>query len=57
MDAPILHEVLHSDLKRDMGVWPRASNSSDDEEHQKGLPLFERYSFLSPGKSFSSSTL
>jgi hypothetical protein len=52
MDAPILHEVLHSDLKRDTGVWPRASNSSDHEEHQKGLPLFERYSFLSPGESF-----
>jgi hypothetical protein len=49
MDSPILHEVLHSDLKRDVGVYPR--NSSSEDEHQKGLPLFERYSFLSPGKS------
>jgi len=46
MDSPILHEVLHSDLKRDVGVYPR--NSSSEDEHQKGLPLFERYSFLSP---------
>lgn len=38
---------LHTDLKRDLELHSRQSN---DEDAQAGLPLFERYMFLSPRK-------
>ena len=53
MDEPILH-MPHSDLKRDEEMYKRlvenrASDNSSDNA-QDGLPLFEKYQFLSPGK-------
>ena len=48
--------ALHTDLKRDVAGpnLRRASsnNTSSDEDStmQAGLPLFETYQFLSPGK-------
>ena len=49
MDEPY-PSVLHTDLKRDTGLHGRQSNDSDDHM-QDGLPLFEKYQFLSPRKS------
>ncbi|KAK4951915.1 hypothetical protein LTR10_009835 [Elasticomyces elasticus] len=46
MDEP--YPTLHTDLKRDTRTYHvRASNSSV-ENPQSGLPLFEKYQFLSP---------
>ncbi|KAK3629444.1 hypothetical protein LTR56_016515 [Elasticomyces elasticus] len=46
MDEP--YPTLHTDLKRDTRTYHvRASNSSA-ENPQSGLPLFEKYQFLSP---------
>ncbi|KAK4898826.1 hypothetical protein LTR27_003557 [Elasticomyces elasticus] len=46
MDEP--YPTLHTDLKRDTRTYHvRASNSST-ENPQSGLPLFEKYQFLSP---------
>ena len=39
---------LHIDLKRDLEHHAR---QSDDANPQDGLPLFEKYQFLSPRKS------
>lgn len=46
MDEPY-PEALHTDLKRDTDL-PR--RQTDDEDMQAGLPLFEKYQFLSPRK-------
>ncbi len=43
MDEPY-PEALHTDLKRD--TYPRRRQS--DDNMQAGLPLFEKYQFLSP---------
>lgn len=46
MDEPY-PSAMHQDLKRDIEYSPlKSSNSS----MQDGLPLFEKYQFLSPGK-------
>lgn len=45
MDDPY-PSSMHTDLKRD--VYPRADDSNNDM--QAGLPLFEKYQFLTPGK-------
>jgi len=47
MDEPAGAAAMHLDLKREMEAQPYGSRNST--EHQKGLPLFERYQFLSPG--------
>ncbi|WPH03065.1 Hypothetical protein R9X50_00593900 [Acrodontium crateriforme] len=52
MDEPAL-SMPHSDLKRDEELYKRlieerASNNASDNA-QAGLPLFEKYQFLSPG--------
>jgi hypothetical protein len=54
MDEPY-PSALHQDLKRDIKFEPlKSSNSSDSNKHmQDGLPLFEKYQFLSPGKIVS----
>lgn len=52
MDESYL-STLHGDLKRDVAIHRRASNSSDNM--QDGLPLFEKYQYLSPGKLDSNS--
>ncbi|KAK3700104.1 hypothetical protein LTR37_016107 [Vermiconidia calcicola] len=44
MDDPYL---LHTDLKRDLEMHARQSEN-DDLHMQDGLPLFEKYQFLSP---------
>lgn len=44
MDEPY-PEALHTDLKRDTYAHRR---QSDDDNMQAGLPLFEKYQFLSP---------
>ena len=44
MDEPY-PAVLQTDLKRDTGLHSR---QSDDDNMQDGLPLFEKYQFLSP---------
>lgn len=49
MDEPY-PTAMHQDLKRDIIYSPAKSNSSS---MQDGLPLFEKYQFLSPGKSCS----
>lgn len=46
MDDPY-PSSLHTDLKRD--VYPR--QDSENSEMQAGLPLFEKYQFLTPGTS------
>jgi len=43
----------HTELKRDFDHHARAQ----DEDMQAGLPLFERYQFLSPRKSAPKSTV
>ena len=45
MDEPY-PSAYHTDLKRDLHVHKRESNNSD---MQNGLPLFEKYQFLTPG--------
>ena len=45
MDEPY-PSAYHTDLKRDLHMHKRESNDSD---MQKGLPLFEKYQFLTPG--------
>lgn len=37
---------MHQDLKRDVWVQERASGNNT---MQDGLPLFEKYQFLTPG--------
>lgn len=46
MDDPY-PSSMHTDLKRD--VYPRQDSESGDM--QAGLPLFEKYQFLTPGMS------
>ena len=46
MDEPY-PSGLHTDLKRDLEMHAR---QSEDDHMQDGLPLFEKYQFLSPGK-------
>jgi hypothetical protein len=48
MDEPY-PSALHQDLKRDIKYEPLKSSSNNTM--QDGLPLFEKYQFLSPGKS------
>ena len=50
MDEPY-PSALHTDLKRDLDAQRRQSDSDD---MQAGLPLFERYQFLSPREYFNS---
>lgn len=52
MDEPPFHEGLHTDLKRDLerGLR-RRQESGNGDNFQDGLPLFEKYMFLTPGKS------
>ena len=45
MDDPY-PSSMHTDLKRD--VYPRQDSEGGDM--QDGLPLFEKYQFLTPGK-------
>lgn len=47
MDEPY-PSALHQDLKRDIKYEPL--KSSGNKTMQDGLPLFEKYQFLSPGK-------
>lgn len=47
MDDPF-PSSLHTDLKRDLGQHAR-QDSDRGEDLQAGLPLFERYNFLSQG--------
>lgn len=47
MDDPY-PSSLHTDLKRDTDLHAR---QSDDTDMQAGLPLFEKYQFLSPRRS------
>ena len=47
MDEPY-PEAPHIDLKRDTGLHRRQDS---DDDMQAGLPLFEKYQFLSPRKS------
>jgi hypothetical protein len=46
METP-LEEVMHLDLKRDVGFRPRQSSSNQTVVDG---PLFEKYQFLSPGE-------
>lgn len=47
MDEPY-PSALHTDLKRDLNAHKRQSDSDD---MQAGLPLFEKYQFITPGTS------
>lgn len=49
MDDPF-PSGLHTDLKRDL----RARQNDGNKNMQDGLPLFEKWQFLSPGKSIRS---
>ena len=49
MDDPY-PSAPHTDLKRDLGLHARQSGEND---MQAGLPLFEKYQFLSPRKYLS----
>lgn len=52
MDEPPYHAIMHTDLKRDVGeegieaVKPLETKAANPQD---GLPLFEKYQFLSPG--------
>lgn len=54
MDEPPFHANIHTDLKRDVGdegveaVRPLQTKQANPQD---GLPLFEKYQFLSPGES------
>ncbi|KAK8216692.1 hypothetical protein M8818_001655 [Zalaria obscura] len=45
MDEPYPSD-MHIDLKRDLSVYPRATNGTNPDSN---LPLFEKYQFLSSG--------
>ena len=47
MDEPY-PSALHQDLRRDIKYEPLKSSSNGTM--QDGLPLFEKYQFLTPGK-------
>lgn len=49
MDEPY-PSALHTDLRRDLTQLRRQANGTSDDA-QAGLPLFEKYQFLTPGKS------
>lgn len=49
MDEPY-PSALHQDLKRDI-VYSPAEKSGNSTSSQAGLPLFEKYQFLTPGMS------
>lgn len=51
MDESLLKEIMHMDLKRAVDSRPQTVRAAS--EHQQDLPLFERYQFLSPGKSIA----
>lgn len=46
---------LHTDLKRNMAGYKRQTEDGN-YSMQDGLPLFEKYQFLSPGKCFPIAT-
>lgn len=46
MDEPYPSD-MHIDLKRDLSVYPRATNGTNPDSN---LPLFEKYQFLSSGE-------
>jgi hypothetical protein len=51
MDEPY-PTAMHQDLKRGLELGRKQSgNDSSNNNMQDGLPLFEKYQFLSPGKS------
>ncbi|CZT18255.1 uncharacterized protein RCC_04100 [Ramularia collo-cygni] len=50
MDEPPYHAIMHTDLKRDVGEeGVEAAKETKEANPQDGLPLFEKYQFLSPG--------
>ena len=49
MDDEFYPSAMHQGLKRDIKYEPLKSGN---HSMQDGLPLFEKYQFLSPGKSF-----
>ncbi|KAF2166452.1 hypothetical protein M409DRAFT_23092 [Zasmidium cellare ATCC 36951] len=49
MDEPPFHEVMHTDLKRDLERGLRRRQDSGNDDFQRDLPLFEKYQFLTPG--------
>ena len=51
MDEPPFHENMHTDLKRNVDTGARRRQTKEQDDFQRGLPLFEKYQFLSPGKS------
>lgn len=53
MDEPPYHAIMHTDLKRDVGEENVRPFQTQEANPQDGLPLFEKYQFLSPGKSTS----
>ena len=50
MDEPY-PTALHQDLKRDLSAQRRQANGTDNPH--SNLPLFEKYMFLTPGKSYT----
>lgn len=51
-NTPPGHNGLHTDLKRDVQHGLKRQSKSDNPQDK--LPLFEKYQFLSPGKSWHS---
>lgn len=50
MDEPPFQESMHTDLKRDVQQGTRRRRQAKNADNfQDGLPLFEKYQFLSPG--------
>ena len=49
MDSTLFQSPLHLDLKRDLSSGTNKRESSGDKPVLPDGPLFERYSFLSPG--------
>lgn len=47
-DSPIHQNPIHIDLKRDLSTHQKRDSSGEEDSLPPG-PLFERYSFLSPG--------
>lgn len=59
MDEPPYHAIMHTDLKRDVGeegIEAAKPRQAKEANPQDGLPLFEKYQFLSPGLSCSLAT-
>lgn len=49
-NEPPLQNGMHTDLKRDVDGGIRRRKQTPSKNPQDGLPLFEKYQFLSPGK-------